>query len=73
MGHLKASPMDKQRGSGSTFSTSGKRWWPFAYGKRNRKVAARNAKLRRMMKAGTLQSMTKDEMRKLIADVSNAR
>jgi hypothetical protein len=53
--------MDKLKGSGSTFSTSGKRWKPF---KLNPKVSKRNAKLHRMIRAGTLQPMTKDEMRK---------
>jgi hypothetical protein len=55
--------MQKLRGSGSTFSTSGKRWYPF---RGNRKIAARNAKLHRLIKAGKLQPMTKQQMRELI-------
>jgi hypothetical protein len=62
MGSLESRNMQKQRGSGST-STSGNRWYPF---RGNRKIAARNAKLHRLMQAGKLQPMTKQEMRELI-------
>jgi hypothetical protein len=36
---------------------------PFRF---NPKIAARNAKLRRLMKAGKLQPMTKQQMRQLL-------
>lgn len=53
--------MDKlHRLSGATFSTSGKRWFPF---RGNPKIAKHNAKLHRMIKAGKLQPMTKAEQR----------
>jgi hypothetical protein len=41
--------MQKLRGSGNTFSTSGKHWRPFML---NPKVAKRNAKLHRLKRAG---------------------
>jgi hypothetical protein len=63
MGSLESRNMQKLRGSGSTFSTSGKHWFPF---RGNRKIAARNAKLHRLIKAGKLQPMTKQQMRELI-------
>jgi hypothetical protein len=56
-------PMQKLRGSGSTFSTSGKRWFPF---RGNRRVGARNARLHRLIQAGKLKLMTKQQMRELI-------
>jgi hypothetical protein len=62
-GVTKSRNMQKLRGSGSTFSTSGQRWYPF---RGNQKAAARNAKLRRLMQAGKLQPMTKQQMRELI-------
>lgn len=52
--------MDKLKGSGSTFSTSGKRWMPF---KHNPKLASRNGRLHRMIQAGKLKPMSKAEMR----------
>jgi hypothetical protein len=55
--------MQKLRGSGSTFSTSDKRWYPF---RGNRKVGAHNAKLRRLMQTGKIEPMTKQQMRELI-------
>lgn len=54
--------MHKLRGSGSTFSTSGKPWRPFRY---NPKVAVRNAKLHRLKNSGLLPDMSKEEMRAL--------
>jgi hypothetical protein len=41
--------MDKLRGSGSTFSTSGKHWKPFQH---NPKITRRNARLRRLQRKG---------------------
>jgi hypothetical protein len=52
--------MQKLRGTGTTFSTSGKRWQPFML---NPKVAKRNAKLHRLLKSGKLKPMSKEEMR----------
>jgi hypothetical protein len=52
--------MNKLRGTGSTFSTSGKHWQPF---RSNRKVASRNARLHRTLKAGTIKPMTKQQLR----------
>jgi hypothetical protein len=51
--------MDKLRGKGSAFSTSGKPWWPFRY---NPKIAKRNARLGALIKAGIIKPMTKAEM-----------
>lgn len=65
--------MQKLRGSGNSFSTSGKRWWPFAYGNRNRKVSARNAKLHKLRRAGKLPVLTKDDMRQQLAELFNAK
>lgn len=52
--------MQKLRGSGTTFSTSGKNWLPFKY---NPKIAKRNAKLHKLINAGIIKPMTKDEQR----------
>ena len=52
--------MNKLRGTGSTFSTSGKYWRPFRF---NPKIAKRNAKLHKLIRAGKLQPMTKAQMR----------
>jgi hypothetical protein len=49
--------MQKLRGSGSTFSTSGKRWNPFRF---DRTIAAQNAKRHRLVRAGI--AMTKAEL-----------
>jgi len=54
--------MDRLRGTGTTFSTSGKRWFPF---RGNRKVAARNARLHRLRRKGLLPNLTKAEARAL--------
>lgn len=53
--------MDKLRGNGTTFSTSGKRWFPF---RGNLKAARRNGRLHRLIKAGVIEPMSKDDMRK---------
>jgi hypothetical protein len=53
-------PMQKLRGSGNTFSTSSKPWLPF---RMNPKVGLRNARLRRLMRKGVLQPMTKAQAR----------
>ena len=55
--------MQKLRGTGSTFSTSGKPWYPFRGS--NTKIAARNARLHRLLRNGTIKPLTKDEARKL--------
>lgn len=54
--------MDKLKGSGSTFSTSGKQWRPFRF---NPKIAARNARLHRLIREGKLKPMSKVQMRKI--------
>ena len=54
--------MHKLRGSGNTFSTSDHNWYPF---RGNPKIAARNARLHRLKRAGILQPLTKAEARKL--------
>lgn len=53
--------MQKLKGSGSTFSTSGKHWKPFML---NPKVAKRNARLHRMIRNGIIEPMSKVDMRK---------
>lgn len=53
--------MDLLKGSGSTFSTSGKRWNPF---RGNRRIGAQNAKRHRIVAAG-LAGLSKDDMRDL--------
>lgn len=52
--------MQKLRGSGSTFSTSGKPWRPFRF---NPKIAQRNARLHRLIRNGIIKPMTKAEQR----------
>lgn len=54
--------MDKLKGSGNTFSTSGKRWFPF---QGNPVLAKRAARLHRMIRAGTIKPMSKAELRVL--------
>ena len=51
--------MDKLRGSGNTFSTSGKAWLPF---KHSPKVARRNARLHRLIKAEIIKQQSKQEL-----------
>jgi hypothetical protein len=55
--------MDKLKGSGNTFSTSGKGWIPFRL---NPKVAKRNAKLYRLKAKGMLPSTDKASLRHAI-------
>ena len=43
--------MNKLRGSGNTFSISGKQWLPFRF---DPKIASRNAKLHRLKRQGLL-------------------
>lgn len=43
--------MQKLRGSGTTFSTSGKHWKPFRH---NPKITRRNARLHRLKRKGLL-------------------
>jgi len=52
--------MDNLRGTGSTFSTSGKPWFPY---RGNPKAAKRNGRLHRLIRAGIVKPMSKDEMR----------
>lgn len=58
--------MDRLRGTGTTFSTSGKRWQPF---RGNRKIAARNARLHRLKRAGLTPPGDKASLRAM-ADVA---
>jgi len=55
--------MDKLRGSGNTFSTSGKGWRPFPG--HNRYLAAQKARLHRLKRKGLTPKGGKAEMRKL--------
>ena len=53
--------MDRLRGSGNTFSTSGEQWFPF---RGNPKVAGRNGRLHRLIKSGKFKpTLTKAEQR----------
>lgn len=54
--------MQKLRGTGTTFSTSGKSWSPF---RGNPKISRRNARLRRLQRKGLLPKLTKAEARAL--------
>lgn len=56
--------MHKLRGSGTTFSTSGKPWHPFAI---NAKVARRNARLHRVKAKGLLPATDKASLREAAA------
>jgi hypothetical protein len=51
--------MDKLRGSGNTFSISGKHWRPFRF---NPKIAKRNARLHRLIKAEIIKPQSKQEL-----------
>lgn len=62
--------MDKLRGTGSTFSTSGKRWLPFRF---NPKVARRNGWLQNLIKAGKIAPMSKAEMRQAADEAVRCR
>lgn len=59
--------MDKLRGTGQTFSTSGKRWLPFRH---NRKLARKQARLRSLVKAGLTGHESKAELRQAAADAA---
>lgn len=61
--------MNRLRGPGTTFSTSGKRWRPF---ESNPKVAARNARLHRLRARGLLPSLDKAALRALADQVTTA-
>ena len=52
--------MQKLRGTGTTFSTSGKDWQPFRF---NPKLAHRNARLHRLQKRGLTPSTDKQSQR----------
>ena len=52
--------MQKLRGTGTTFSTSGKDWKPFRF---NPKLAQRNARLHRLQKQGLTPSTDKQSQR----------
>lgn len=54
--------MDKLKGSGATFSTSGKRWQPFRI---NPKIVARNARLHRLKRKGLTPPGDKQSLREL--------
>lgn len=54
--------MQKLRGSGSTFSTSGKAWRPFIH---NPRIAAQNAKRARIVANGHGGTASKSELRAL--------
>lgn len=56
--------MRKLRGSGNTFSTSGKRWKPF---QSNPIAGKRAARLHRALRSGKLKLLTKAEQRELAA------
>jgi len=58
--------MQKLRGTGTTFSTSGRRWVPW---RPNPKLAARFARLHRLKREGILQPLTKAEARALCKQV----
>lgn len=60
--------MQKLRGTGTTFSTSGKAWVPW-HG--NHRIAMQNAKRHRLVKAGLTGGQSKDELRAL-ADAAAA-
>ena len=55
--------MDKLRGSGTTFSTSGKSWKPFPVG--NPKLAKQKARLHRLKAKGLTPKGGKAEMRRM--------
>jgi hypothetical protein len=59
--------MDKLKGSGATFSTSGKRWQPFQI---NRKLTARAARLHRLKRKGLTPPGDKQSLRELAQDAA---
>lgn len=52
--------MQKLRGSGSTFSTSGADWMPFRF---NPKIAAKSARLHRLKRKGLTPPTDKQSLR----------
>jgi hypothetical protein len=54
--------MQKLRGSGNTFSTSGRPWLPF---RMNPKVGRQNAKRHRWMQKGLTGPMSKEQLQEL--------
>jgi len=62
--------MDKLRGSGNTFSTSGKAWHPF---KHEAKQVKRAARLHRLIRAGKLKPASKAELRALAEQAVQAQ
>lgn len=62
--------MHKLKGSGTTFSTSGKPWLPFRY---DPKLAARAARMHRLIREGKLKPMSKEQMRKLADEAMKSR
>ncbi len=60
MRERKQENMNRLRGTGTTFSTSGKRWHPF---ESNPKVARRNARLHRLKAKGLLPAGDKASLR----------
>ena len=61
--------MQKLRGSGNTFSTSGKSWSPF---RSNPIVGRRNARLRILMQKGIIRPANKAELRQAAQDAAIA-
>lgn len=57
--------MDRLRGTGTTFSTSGKRWFPF---RGNPKLVARHARLHRLKRKGLTPPSDKASARAMCAE-----
>lgn len=62
--------MDKLRGIGSTFSTSGQRWHPFPGF--NRKIIQQKARLRRLKAKGLIAPIDKATARQLVTQACAA-
>jgi len=58
--HKAPTNMDKLRGSGNTFSTSGKRWLPFHY---DPTLGAKKARLHRLKRKGLTPDGDKQSLR----------
>jgi hypothetical protein len=56
--------MDRLRGTGSTFSTSGKAWKPFRH---NPRLAAKQGRLHRLQRNGLTPSTDKTSLREAAA------
>lgn len=61
--------MNKLRGTGTTFSTSGKPWQPF---QGNAKVARRNARLHRLKRKGLTPPADKTSLRALADEAAQS-